>query len=203
MKPIATKAERIYRSGLRAQQAATTRERILDATVRVMAGGLADVTVPAVARTAGVSVPTVYRHFGTKRDLFAALQPHLQQRAGIDASALSTSIDELRETLVGVLNSMDGLDDVTRAALASPAAEEVRRVHAPNRFELVRRVADAVAPQLPAADRDRIARLLVILTTSSALRVWRDHLGATVEQVADEIDQVVRAVIAATSADAP
>ncbi|MGI8658725.1 MAG: TetR/AcrR family transcriptional regulator [Candidatus Limnocylindria bacterium] len=203
MKPLANGVERTYRSELRTQQAATTRERILDATVRVMAGGLADVTVPAVARAAGVSIPTVYRHFGTKRDLLAALQPHLQQRAGIDAVVLPASIDGLRETLVVVLRSMDGLDDMTRAALASPAAEEVRRVHAPNRFEFVRRVADAVAPQLPAADRDRIARLLVILTTSSALRVWRDHLGASVEQVADEIDRAVRAAIAATSSDAP
>jgi AcrR family transcriptional regulator len=196
MKPIANKDARIYRSELRAQQAAATRQRILDATVRVIAGGLADVTVPAVARGAGVSVPTVYRHFGTKRDLLAALQPHLLRRAGIDVTALPTSIDGLRGTLVSLLGRMDGLDDEMRAALASPAAEEVRRVHAPNRFKLVRKVVDAVAAELPEADRDRIARLLVVLTSSSALRIWRDHFGASVDEIADDIDQAVRAAIA-------
>ena len=197
MDRLANGERRPYRGGLRAQQAATTRDRILDATVRVMAGGLADLTVPAVARMAGVSIPTVYRHFATKRDLLAALQPHLQQRAGIDALELPTSIDGLRGTLVALLRGMDGLDDVMRAAHASPAAEEVRRVHAPRRLELARGVVNPIAPALSDEDRDRIARLLVILTASPALRMWRDDFGASVEEIADEIDHTLRAVIAA------
>ena len=203
MDPIGNEVVRPYRSELRAQQTATTRERILDATVRVLAGGLADVTVPAVAREAGVSVPTVYRHFRTKRDLLAALQPHLQQRAGIDPNALPTSIDELRGSLVSVLSGMEGLDDVMRAAQASPGAEEVRRVHAPNRFRLARKVVDGVAPELSDADADRIARMLVIMTASPALRMWRDDFGASVEEIADDIDRTVRAAIAAAAKETP
>jgi AcrR family transcriptional regulator len=202
MNRIANDERRPYQAGLRAQQAAVTRDRILDATVRVMAGGLADLTVPAVARMAGVSVPTVYRHFATKRDLLAALQPHLQRRAGIDVMAMPASIDGLRGTLVSLLSGMESLDDVTRAAQASPAAEEVRRVHAPRRFELARRVVDPIAPQLSEDDRDRIARLLVILTASPALRMWRDDFGASVEQIADEIDHTLRAAVAALAKEA-
>lgn len=201
MNPLANDATRKYRSELRARQAATTRERILDGTVRVMARGLADVTMPAVAREAGVSVPTVYRHFRTKRDLLAALQPHLQHHAGIDRIALPTSIDGLRDTLVSLLGSMDGLDDVMRAAHASPASEEVRRIHAPNRFKLARTVVDGIAQELSEADRDRMARLLVILTASPALRMWRDDFGASVEEIAGDIDWTLRAAIAAAEAE--
>ena len=203
MNHIANEDARRYRSELREQQAATTRERILDATVRVMANGLADVTVPAVAREARVSVPTVYRHFATKRDLFAALQPHLQRHAGIGPSSVPTSIDGLRASLVSLLNGMDGLDDVMRAAHASPAAEEVRRVHAPNRFRLARRVVDGIAEQLPLADRDRIARLLVVMTASPALRMWRDDFGASVEEIADDIDRTIRAAITDAERETP
>lgn len=203
MDHIANEVGRPYRSELRAQQAATTRERILDATVRVMAGGLADVTVPAVARAAGVSVPTVYRHFSTKRDLLAGLQPHLQQRAGIDPSALPASIDELRSSLVSLLGGLEGLDDVMRAALASPASEAVRRVHAPNRFRIARRLADGIAPQLSERDRDRIARLLVIMTASPALRMWRDDFGRSLDEIADDIDWTLRAAIAAAEKETP
>ena len=193
--------EREYHSELRAEQALATRARILDATLRVIANGLAGVTIPAVAREAGVSVPTVYRHFGTKRDLLAALQPHLQQRARLDEVVLPSSATELRSSLVAMLGRMDSLDDLARAALASPAAEEVRRVHFPNRFRVIRRVADAIAPRQSEADRHRIARLLLILTSSSALRVWRDHLGASVDDVADDIDWLVQAAIAASGSE--
>ena len=160
-----------------------------------MARGLADVTVPAVAREAGVSVPTVYRHFGSKRALLAALQPYLQQRAGIEPDALPTSADGLRARLLSLLRGMDGLEEVTRAALASPAAEAVRRVHAPTRFKLARNLVDAIAPGLSAPHGDRVARLLVILTASAAVRMWREDFGASIEQVAAEIDQAVRAAI--------
>lgn len=201
MNPLAKEDNRAYRSELREQQAAATRRRILDATVRVIAGGLADVTVPAVARAAGVSVPTVYRHFGTKRDLLAALQPHLQQQAGIDRIVPPTSLVGLRGTLETLIGGMDSLDDVTRAALASQASEAVRRVHAPNRLQLARALIDGLVDGLPEADRARIARLFVILTTSAALRMWRDDFGASVELIADDIDRALRAAIGAAAAE--
>jgi len=201
MNPIAN--ARSYRSALREQQSEATRERILEATTRVIAKGLAEVTVPAVAREAGVSVPTVYRHFGTKRDLLAALQPHLQRRVGIDRIAQPESIEGLRGTLESLIGAMDGIDDVARAALASPAGEEVRRIHAPNRFRLGRTIVDGIAPQLPEADRDRVARVLLVLTSSAALRMWRDQLGRSVEQTAEEIDRAVRALIASAADEAP
>jgi AcrR family transcriptional regulator len=197
------KPEREYHSELRVEQAQATRTRILDATMRVMAEGLAGVTIPAVAREAGVSVPTVYRHFRTKRELLAGLQPHLQRRARLHEVALPDSIGEFRDSLVEMLGRMDSLDDLARAALASPAADEVRRVHFPNRFGLIRRIADAIAAGQSTADRERIARLLLILTSSSALRVWRDHLGASVDELADDIDWVVKAAIAASGAEQP
>jgi AcrR family transcriptional regulator len=201
MNPLSKEDVRAYRSELREQQAAATRRRILDATVRVIAGGLADVTVPAVARTAGVSVPTVYRHFATKRALLAALQPHLQQQAGIDRIVAPTSLGGLRGTLERLIGGLDNLDDVTRAALASPASEAVRRVHAPNRLKLARSLLDGLVDGLSEVDRERIARLFVILTTSAALRMWRDDFGASVEQMADDIDRALRAAIAAAEGE--
>ena len=50
-----------------------------------MASGLASLSIPAVAREAGVSVPTVYRHFGTKDDLLAAVYPHVARGSGSTA----------------------------------------------------------------------------------------------------------------------
>jgi hypothetical protein len=107
------------------------------------------------------------------------------------------SIDELRDGVRSIFDRIDSFDDLARAAMASPASEGGRRLSMPDRLAWARRLAGTISPKLSKADRDRIARLLVVLVNSSALRVWRDHLGASVEEAADDIDWLVRAAIAA------
>ena len=195
MTRIAPRPTRAYRSELRQEQTEETRARILDATIRVMATGLASLSVPAVAREAGVSVPTIYRHFRTKRELLAAVYPHAARRAGVDAIADPRSLDELRPMIRALLERLDNLDDMSRAAMASPGAAEVRHATMPTRLQRIRRLTDTLEPKLRKPDRDRITRLLAVLMTSSSLRMWRDHLGLSVDEVAKEIDWIVRAAI--------
>jgi AcrR family transcriptional regulator len=199
MTRIANPNGRPYRSELREQQAEQTRARILDATVEVMARGIASLSIPGVAREAGVSVPTVYRHFQTKDALLAAVYPHVVRRAGLDQIAPPRTLEELRDGVRSYFNHLDSFDDLARAAMASPASEDVRRINMKKRLTLLRRVPEAVVPPLPEADRDRIARLLVVLTASSAQRMWRDQFGASVEEAADDIDWVVRAAMTAAT----
>jgi AcrR family transcriptional regulator len=199
MTRIVKGAARMYRSQLRAEQAKETRARILEATVPLMARGAATLSIPAVAREAGVSVPTVYRHFATKQQLIEAIYPHVMQRAAISQQPPPRSISDLRDVVRWYLAHLDSLDDQARAVMASGAADEVRRATMPNRLAVFRGVADSVEPKLADADRDRLTRLLVVLTQSSALRMWRDHLGLSVEEVADDIDWVVKATIQASA----
>jgi len=199
MTRIVNSGARMYRSELRAQQAEETRERILEATVRVMAGGLAYVSIPAVAREAGVSVPTIYRHFETKRDLLAAVYPHVVRRAGLEELPPPRSMGELRDGLRAHFERTDSLGDLARAAMASPGSDETRRINMPDRLAMFRRLADSIEPRPSEVDRDRIARLLVILTASSALRLWRDQLGSSVDEAADDADWAIRAVIASAT----
>jgi AcrR family transcriptional regulator len=199
MNRIARGAVRSYRSHLRAQQADQTRELILDATVRVMAGGLAYVSIPAVAREAGVSVPTIYRHFATKRDLLGAVYPHVVRRAGLNELVVPRSMDELLDGVRAYFERTDSLGDLARVAMASPASDETRRINMPDRLAMFRHLADSIEPKPSEVDRDRIARLLVILTASSSLRLWRDQLGSSVDEAADDVDWAVRAVIASAT----
>lgn len=200
MDRIANRAQgREYRSELRAQQAEATRTRILDATLRVMARGIASVSIPAVARDAGVSVPTIYHHFATKADLLAAVYPHLMRRSGADKVPMPRTIDEVRGAVRALLERMDSLDDLARAAAVSPAAEEARRTTMPQRLEVGRQLATMHVPKPVAADRERIARLMAILVTSASLRMWRDHFGSSVDEAADDIDWVLRATLAAAT----
>jgi AcrR family transcriptional regulator len=188
---------------LRAEQAEETRVRILEATLRVMARGIASVSIPAVAREAGVSIPTVYRHFGTKQGLLAAVYLHVVRRSATGDFSPPRTLDELREGVRAIFEGLDSADDLARAAMASPAAAEARRAGMPGRLEVYRRLADAIAPNLAQPDRARIARVLTILISSSALRLWRDHLDSSVEEAANDIDWVIRAAIAASTRSEP
>ena len=187
---------RPYRSGLRAQQSEETRTRILDAALSITARGIAELSMPTVAREAGVSVPTVYRHFRTKSDLLAALYPHVARREGFDDVPDPRSYDDVRDAVRGIFDRLDAMDDLARAAIVSPIADQIRHAGMPDRYARIRRLGDSLEPKLSEADLDRITRLLVILTSSSSLRTWRDHLGSTVDQAADDIDWFVRAAIA-------
>jgi AcrR family transcriptional regulator len=194
---------RRYRSELRAEQAQETRARILDAALRVMHTGVASLSVPAVAREAGVSVPTVYRHFGTKADLLAEMYPHAARRAGLDGVPDPSTVGDVKSAVRAVIERLDALDDVSRAAFASPIADEVRHATMPWRFARIRRLGESIEPPLPSADLDRITRLLVVLISQSALRTWRDHLGVSPDQAAEDVDWILRAAIrAARSEDA-
>lgn len=194
-------SSRRYDNSLREEQAEETRGRILDAAIRVIAGGIATASVPAIAREAGVSVPTVYRHFGTKTDLLAAVYPHVARRAGLDRLPDPTSLDDLKERIGLIFERADALDALDRAAMASPAAAAVRSATMPSRLARLRRLTDAVGVDLSAADRERLTRLLAVVTASASLRMWRDHLGASVEQAAGDIDFMVRALVTASEKD--
>jgi AcrR family transcriptional regulator len=69
--------KRRYQMTARAEAAAATRERILEAAVAVFWDRpLMDISLEEVAHRAGVSLPTVIRGFGDKVGLFAAAVEH-------------------------------------------------------------------------------------------------------------------------------
>src|SRR5262245_3477563 len=126
MKSAVVRSGRSYTNTLRAAQAAQTREVILDALVRVLAHGVADLSIPALAREAGVSIPTVYRHFPTKRDLLGALDAHLDALIGFSLSPLPGDPAALIDTIRQYFRALGGMDDTIRAARAHRIAREGR-----------------------------------------------------------------------------
>jgi hypothetical protein len=196
MNPILNSPNRRYRSQLREEQAEATRDRILEAVMRIFAQGVAGLSIPAVAREAGVSVPTVYRYFRTKRDLLDAIYPFSVRRAGGVEPPPPTSVDDFGASVRVVFEQFDKLSDVERAAFASPGAEAVRALSIDRRLAFARAATDAMAPNSTTEDREHLARLVVLLTTTASARMLREHLGLSVQEAVAEVDWAVRAAIA-------
>src|SRR6266699_5732854 len=84
-----TPKTRVYRSPLRDERAVQTRTRILDGLVQVMArNGIAELSIPLIAKEARVSIPSVYRYFPTKRHLIEALDEYAHSKGGFSFAQL-------------------------------------------------------------------------------------------------------------------
>ena len=92
--------------------AEATRDRLLEATIDAIdAGGEAAVSVDEIAKTAGVTAPTIYNHFRNRDGLIAAAQAERFDRwIGEDFDTLSSVIDGIRtrEQLVEILGFLLG-----------------------------------------------------------------------------------------------
>jgi len=190
MKPI-TKAkrprgQRSYQSPLRDEQTDATRRKILDGLVRTMAKGVAGLSVPAVAREAGVSVPTVYRHFPTKAKLVDALAPYLMAKTRL-MEVPAVEGNDLGAIVREMYRRNEAIDVETRAAMASRLGQQVRRQTMPQRWDLVRKTIGERVPGLSSTELDRLSRLCLILMSSATMRAYKDYLGMDATQTAEEV----------------
>lgn len=187
---------RPYASPLRDEQVHRTRERILDATIATMGRGIAELSVPAVALEAGVSVPTVYRHFGSKRGLLDALPSYLMSKSGLIPDPPPTDLDELRRAGRLVFHRYRELDPTVRAAMASALGWELRREQMPDRLATFEAPIRAGLPELDDQTSERMARILLLLLSSAMVRAFETYFGRTGDDAADDVEWAIRTLVA-------
>lgn len=187
---------RKYESELRESQARATRDTILNAVVEVLAEGVDTLSIPAVAKRAGVSIGTVYRHFGDKAGLLKALVPYAGRRTGVEVpESLPENMTEVNEVVHKVFQHFEDTDDLARAAFASRIGRNVRIQGSAERLDMFRQVFSKVESELDSDQIEHLAKLGLILTTSEAYQQWKDRLGMTPEEAADEVMWAIRTVV--------
>jgi AcrR family transcriptional regulator len=167
---------RSYSSPLRDRQAAETRTVILEALgTELAAGGVEDFSVARLARRAGVSERTVYRHFPTRETLLDGLSEWYNERVGDFPDGVSAAA--IPWTIAQVFADFDEHESLARAVLASPGGRELRR-HA--RAARLARIDAALAPALDGVDPDRAAAARALVFALCSARTWeamRDEGG--------------------------
>lgn len=179
--------KKLYQSQLRQEQMKRTREQILDGLIKTMASGIAELSIPAVAHEAGVSIPTVYRYFRTKRDLIEALGGYLGEKIGANATQLPRSPEELAAAVREMFIRSEGLDEVIRAASVSELGKEFRKDAMPVRMKIIEDALAPVATRFNETDWIRLRNIVLVLSSSAMIRAFIDYLDLSGAEAADTV----------------
>lgn len=185
--------------GLRAEQKALTRQRIVRAVSELVANDhAAAVSVPAVAARAGVGVATVYRYFPTKE---ALLDAAAWGAVTTPPRQMPSSFAELGPTLKSAWTELADQLPLVRNQFASPVGRDLHR----RRWEVKRAAmvavlaADGVDPASP--EGRRLLGVADVITASSALLELHDTAGEDVADAAEWCAWAVGVLYAATRAE--
>jgi len=162
---------RRYRSPSREQAKADTREKIVQAVIRVVLDdGIHAFTVQNVALKAGVSHRTVYRHFTTREELLDGLAESLERLAA--GSTIPTTPETIDDVIIAVAPSflaMGELRDAVRAYVITSLAlnwqDEARR----KRTLAFDKSIGVAFPHLPSKEQREAAALIRHLAST---RTW-------------------------------
>lgn len=170
------KQGRNYESPVREAQAEQTRQRILDATLRVLARGASAFTVPAVAKEAEVSLPTVYRLYPNKQELAAAARLEVQKRVGIDRSPVAT-LDELLARQVMHMRSVAEMDDALVKSLFDLSAQPLSKQAAASAQATVSNALKLELKGVRGKERQHLINTIsMFFSSAGAMMFWRHRL---------------------------
>lgn len=187
------------RSPLQQEQVERTRQKILDGLVRVLNGGVAGLSVPAVAREAGVSVPTVYRYYKSKEELLRGLAEAYEARLG-GSSPLPpppADCDRLGPYLRALFLAYEEMEPALRTVIATGTGSRVRRTQVLQHLRMIEDWLDAVAPDLSDEDHVCLRDVIAVLTGSATQRAFKDYLDLPAEEAARLVTWAMRQLVRA------
>lgn len=158
---------RSYSSPAREAQAAATREKILSATIAVIGEGIAALSIPAVAKRAGVSVPTVYRYFPDKETLLDAAAIHVRDGIGVAADTPSPAdVEDYLDSHRRIFRRLAGADAETIGTVVATFGRGAGAMNLEQRRDWLAPAFEEVLDDWPETDRQNFLNLASILASS-------------------------------------
>jgi AcrR family transcriptional regulator len=190
-----------YSSSLRDEQAAETRQRILDAAiVQIADETAAGLTIPTVAHRAGVAVRTVYRYFPTKEDLLQAVGAEFDDRVGF--REFVDEIGGLEPQLRDLYARFSRNEAIVRAALDTRPGRELRNRIRRSRVRGLKRTLAPLLEGLEPEERKQSVALVYLFFSAQTWRLLVDYSDMTSDEAAATAGTGLTTVLAALERDA-
>ena len=201
-KKKAAQKTRVYRSPLRDERAIQTRTRILDGLVQVMArNGIAELSIPLVARAAGVSIPSVYRYFPTKRHLITALDEYAHQKGSftLDEFGPMEEPEDVARIVPLTFKRREAIESTLSAAMNSRLGYTKRRQEFAERAKHLSKALRPAAKHLSRKEQQWLTDVVFILSSYSCVRAFRDYLDLDSEDAGKRVAWAIRLLVRGAS----
>jgi AcrR family transcriptional regulator len=134
-----------------------------------------EITVRAVAAHAHISERTIFRYFATRDALLNAIAGEVSRQMALPPDPISMA--ELLDYPDPLYRRFEATAALTKAALHTELFSRMRTVQAQRRWESVRKVIDAHAPQRNESDRKRAAANIRYFLSATAWHYYRVYFG--------------------------
>jgi AcrR family transcriptional regulator len=186
---------RVYRSPLRDERAIQTRTRILDGLVQVMArNGIAELSIPLIAREAGVSIPSVYRYFPTKRHLITALDEYAHEKGSftLDEFGPMETPEDVARIVPMTFKRREAIESTLSAAMNSRLGYSMRHQEFTERAKHFRKALRSAAKGLSRKEQQWLTDVVFVLSSYACVRAFRDYLGLDSEEAGKRVSWAIR-----------
>jgi AcrR family transcriptional regulator len=191
-----------YASSLRDRQKADTRTLILETVERSLKDrSLSELSLAAVAREAGITERTVYRHFATREQLLAATWAAVNEAIGV--KDLPRTAEELIERPKKLFPAFNRRAEVVRAMLASPQGRELRLRANKERQTAIRAVVKSARPNLREPAVTRLCAAVQMLCSASGWATMTDYWGLDSAEAGRAASEAIAVLLKSPDLDQP
>lgn len=188
-----SKRRRPYQSALRSRQQDETRELILRALSEQMLGSRpGEFSLPDVAARAGVSVRTVYRHFGSREALIEALQEYAIRCA---TPAPPTTLNELLDFPATLFATFDAHAAWVEAMVRAGAGSPIRAAGKPVRIALFKALTAPIVAHLPPEEAVAVQALVKHLVSAETWLAMREDFGLDGPSAGRAVSRALHALV--------
>jgi AcrR family transcriptional regulator len=192
-----------YNSPLRAYQKEQTREMILVAVGTILSTRSTDaVTFAEVARVAGITMRTIFRHFPTREELLSAFWKWQLEKTGGQRILGPASIESLLQTIKEFFESLDSQENLIRAVISSPEGREIRKDANRIRLEKMLEFVKTIVPELSKRERHNMASGIITVSSVLSWLFMRDNCGYDGKRAGEAAALTVQLIIDAGRARA-
>jgi AcrR family transcriptional regulator len=186
--------KRQYDSPLRRRHMEATKEVIMEGVARVIEeDGLDRLSFAGVAKSAGVTSRTIFRHFSSKDDLLAAFWAWMNQQIGIHD--YPSSPEELVDAVPLWFSGFGKFEKLFRAYMISKTYQELKPELAPFRRKMIRACLKERLAGLDDSDVLYAKAAVSVLFSAYAWASMRDMWGISHRKAGEAASWAIQIII--------